>query len=291
MNLNLLKTFIKVAELGSFTKAAKLLNQPKSRVSRTITRLEEDLRVELIKRSTRSISLTEAGLNLFQETRCLIADLESKIETITSEGEDITGVLSIAAPIDIGESFLSPLLNEFKQVHPNISFRIFLSDSYTDLTAYNIDVAIRVGNLKDSSLIQKKLVSSQLILAASSDYLHKMGTPKSLKDLKNHNVISFFNENQTDPLSEIYKKYSVEPVYRVNSFPLIKDLISESSGIGIIPNTICKREFSSGKFIHILKQWAHEKSTIQLVYPPTKNIPPKTRAFVDFIYERRDYFI
>lgn len=291
MNLNLLKIFVKVAQLGSYTKASKLLNMPKSRISRAISRLEEDQQVELIRRSTRSLALTESGLRLYQDTRGLLDELESKIESVASGPGGIKGTLSLSAPVDMGQNILPKLIGEFSQRYPQIKFRIHLSDSYIDLNAFDIDVAIRAGNLKDSALKQKKLGQAQLILVASFDYLQRWGVPKNLKELKNHQLISFFNENQVDPLGDICHQYQITPLYRVNSFPLIKRLVRESKGIGILPDTLCFKELREGKLVRVLPQWCEKKSTIQAVYLASKNLSPKIRAFLDFLAEKENIFV
>ena len=290
MNLNLVKTFIKVAEFGSFTKAAQHLKQPKSRVSRSIARLEEELEVELIKRTTRSTALTEAGKQLYQSTHQLFYELESKVESINNEGQSIAGTLSISAPIDFGENIVPKLLSEFSTIHPQLEFRVILSDAYLDLTAHDIDLALRVGNLKDSALKHQKLSTDRLILVATPEYLSLNGHPKTWSEISRHSLLSFHNENQQDPLGEMYQKYGISPLVRSNSFPLLKRLAFESKGIAILPNVVCKKEINEGKLIRVLPDWANQKSSIQIVFSSTKNLPPRTRAFIDFIKSKKDLF-
>lgn len=291
MNFNLLKTFIKVAEFGSFTKAASQLKQPKSRVSRSIMRLEEEIKTELIRRSTRSISLTEAGKSLYQETQGLIHQLEKKVESLTGENEVLSGTLSISAPIDFGEDILPSLICEFTKIHPQIDFRILLSDSYVDLAAHHIDLALRVGKLKDSALKQKKLANTQLILVANQEYLKLKGVPKKWEEITNHEILSFWNENQQDPLEQMYQQYGFSPFMRVNSFPMLKRLALESKGVTLLPNTLCYQEIFRGDLVRVLPQWGHEKSPLQVVFSANKNLPIKTRAFVDFLSEKKDFFL
>ncbi|MGH1467737.1 MAG: LysR family transcriptional regulator [Bdellovibrionales bacterium] len=291
MNFNLLKSFIKVAEFGSFTKAAKQLKQPKSRVSRSIGRLEEDLGTELIRRNTRSISLTEAGTKLYQETQGLINQLEKKVELISIDSQGISGTLSVSAPLDFGDNVMPAILCDFAKVHPHINFKILLSDSYVDLTANDIDVALRVGNLKDSSFKQKKLTDTQLILVASSEYLSLKGLPKKWEDFKDHNLLSFYNENHQDPLEQFYQLYSISPNICVNSFPMLKKMAIASEGIVILPNTMCKKQMTENTLVRVLPKWGHTKSPLQAVYSSNKNLHPKTRAFIDFLSEnKKKYF-
>lgn len=288
MNFNLLKTFIKVAEFGSFTKASHQLKQPKSRVSRSISRLEEDLGTELIKRNTRSISLTDKGKTLYQETQSLIHELERTVESLADESKEVSGTLSISAPIDFGEDVLPNLICEFTQINPQVDFRVHLSDSFIDLTANNIDVALRAGKLKNSSLKQKKITDTQFILVASSDYLELMGTPKSWSDIGRHKVLSYWNETKQDPLDQMYQQYGFSPSVRANSFPMLKKLAIEAKGIALLPNTMCIKEIRTNTLIRVLPSWGHEKAPLQVVFSASKNLPKKTRAFIDFIANKKD---
>lgn len=290
MNFNLLKTFIKVAEFGSFTKAARQLKQPKSRVSRSISRLEEDLKVELIRRSTRSLSLTEAGKKLYMETQGLIHQLEKKIKELSKDEEEISGVLSISAPIDFGESVMPKLLSEFSMIHPKVTFRILLSDSYIDLTAHDIDIALRVGRLPDSNMKQKKLTETELILVASKEYENLKGLPQKWEDMANYELLSFYSENHQDVLSEMYQIYGLSPAMRINSFPMLRKLALDSRGIAVLPNAMCKKDLTQEDLIRVIPEWSHRKSPLQMVFSPNKNLPSITRAFVDFVYERRKTF-
>lgn len=291
MNFNLLKTFIKVAEFESFTKAAHQLKQPKSRVSRSIGRLEEDLKVQLIKRSTRSISLTEAGKELYQGTQGLIHQLEQKVESMSNSSEEVSGVLSISAPIDFGENIMPNLICEFSKIYPSVKFKILLSDAYVDLAANDIDLALRIGKLKDSSLKQKKITETQLILVASKEYINLKGLPKSWEDFPDHNLLSFYNENHQDPLGDMYQMYGIIPEMRVNSFPMLKKLVLDSKGIAILPSTLCKKEISTGRLLRVLPNWGTHTSPLQVIFSSSKNLPPKTRAFIDFLTEIKTSFL
>ena len=289
MNFNLLKTFIKVAEFESFTKAAHQLKQPKSRVSRSIMRLEEELKVELFKRTSRSTSLTKSGRALFQETKGLIYQLEKKVELFADESDEVAGVLSISAPIDFGGTILPNLISEFTELYPRVSFKFFLSDSFVDLAAHDIDIALRSGKLKDSTLKQKKIIDTQFILVAHKDYLKLNGVPKDWNDISEHNVLSYWNDNQQDPLEKMYQQYDFSPFVRANSFPILKKLARESKGIALLPNTLCFNELKTGSLIRVLPNWGHEKKPLQILFSASKNMPKKTRAFIDFISEKKDF--
>ncbi|MDA8792099.1 LysR family transcriptional regulator [Bacteriovoracaceae bacterium] len=290
MNLNLLNTFLKVSELKSFTQAAKILQQPKSRVSRNISQLERDLKIDLIKRTTRSFSLTTDGERLYRETKPILLKLLNRVDQISNSQNDIQGTLSLTGPIDIGQTILPKLLNKFSSKYPKIQFQLHLTDHYVDLAGMNIDVGIRVGNLKDSTMKQKILAKAKLILVCSPEYLGKDSLKFSVKDLQDYSIISFYNENQTDPLTKIYKEHKIVPRFRVNSFPTIKNMMMQNMGIGILPDIICQQELREKKLIQLLPHWSYQKSTIQAVYSNSKNISPKIRAFIDFLIEEKQVF-
>tara|TARA_B100001248_G_scaffold262731_2_gene261836 strand:- start:6082 stop:6957 length:876 start_codon:yes stop_codon:yes gene_type:complete len=288
MRLNLLKTFIKVADLGSLTKAAQQLHQPKSRVSRSLARLEEDLGFTLMNRTTRSLSLTEEGRRLYQQTHTLLNDLESRLDNFSKTEEEPSGTLSISAPTDFAQNFLPSLLCLFSESYPHLQYRIHLSDDYVDLAAYDIDVAFRAGNLKDSSLKQKKISISQLILVASKDYLNIRGRPDAVAKLKQHAVFSYYNENTLDPLMDIYKRYQLQPTLRSNSFPLLKAMALEGKGIAILPDITCRKELREKTLEQVLPTWHARKGHLQLVYSAQKKLPPKLRCFIDFVAKNID---
>lgn len=290
MNLNLLQTFLKVAELKSFTQAAKILQQPKSRVSRNISQLERDLKVDLIKRTTRSFSLTTDGEKLFRETKPIMQNLITKFDQVAHTQDQVQGTLSLTGPIDIGQIILPKLLKKFSKKHPSIQIQLHLTDHYIDLAGMNIDVGIRVGNLKDSSMKQKILAKAKLILVCSPDYLNKDHSKIILKDLKNYSLISFYNENQIDPFTKMYKEQNIVPRYRVNSFPTIKNMLLHKMGIGILPDIICQQELKDKRLVHLIPSWSYQKSTIQAVYSSSKNVSPKIRAFIDFLVEEKKAF-
>ena len=287
MNLNLLKIFIKVAEFGSFTKAAKHLNQPKSRVSRSIARLEEELKVELIKRNTRSIHLTKAGENLYKKTYFQLSQIEETTNNFNKNEEEVSGTLTLSAPTDFVNYLLPEMVEEFSELHPKLSFKIHLGNSFVNLNTMDIDVAFRIGKLKDSSLKQKMMANTSFILVATKDYINLKGLPSSWEDLKDHKIMSYWNEMQNDPLDNYYKKYDIKSFIQINSFPLLKKSAIESKGIVLLPNVYCKKEVDNGKLLRVFPEWKNQVKPLQLVFSNNKNLSKKTRAFIDFVVSKK----
>lgn len=184
MDLNLLKIFIKVADCGSLTKASKLLNHPKSKISRDLVKLETELEQTLLNRSPRGISLTEQGFNLLQSTRAQIEGLESSIHKIKSDPTEVKGNIKVTAPEDLSKFVLTRLISEFMDVYPDVTIELYSSTEFLDFKKHNIDLALRIGKLKDSSLIQRKIADVDVIFVASKHYVKANGEPNSLEDKK-----------------------------------------------------------------------------------------------------------
>lgn len=290
IDLNLLRTFAKVSELGSFTKAANYLKQPKSRVSRAITRLEADLNTQLIRRTTRTTTLTETGKELFQKTNSLLSQLYTEVDSIAHEGQELTGTLKLSAPEDFSQQILPTLISEFSELHPKISFEVLASNSEVNLTTDEIDVAFKIGALKDSSLMFRKIGTVSLVLVASPTYYSKYGIPKTIDDLKDHKLLSFVNQNNSDVLEPLYEKFSATAKFRpfltCNSFFMIHKLACEGRGLSILPDFFCKSSLGDGKLIRCLPEWGASAVDIQLVYLPVKKQSKKIRAFIDFTIEK-----
>lgn len=276
MNLNLIKTFNRVAKLGSFTKAAKSLNQPKSRVSRAISSLEEELGVQLIRRTTRQTNLTTAGKNFYNRTNFLIEQLEEEINLLTDSQEQITGKIRITAPDDVGQTILAKAIEAFSSQYPLVSIETIITNDYLDLSKDNIDLAFRAGKLTDSGLIQRKVIDAKLIMIASKKYLQEYGKPSLIQDLEKHKLILF-------PFKNL--KLNLRPSVWCDSFPVLMRMCLDNSGITILPDFYCKPYLDKGEIVQVLPEWNPKKSSIHLVYIKDKNMPKRTRAFIETVLE------
>ena len=286
-----MKSFSKVVEQGSFTKAALQLNQPKSTVSRAISRLESDLSVQLIKRSTRAISITEEGQKLYRNIHSLLTQLEDSVESSLESGPELLGTLTIALPEDFAHHAFSTILSEFTQLYPKIQLKVNLSNALVDLTKDNFDLAIRIGQLKDSSLIQRQIGEVEMIPVATREYLNRYGFPKEVEELNQHRVLSFYNENKPHIVNQTFGGLKTKPFFLCNSFPMLKLLALDSQGIAILPNFLCRKEIENKKLISLLPDWIHKKIPLQVIYPYTSRPSTKIRAFIDYLTSRNiNYF-
>lgn len=278
MDYNLLTVFSKVAELGSFTKAAALLNQPKSRVSRAITRLESELGAQLLRRTTRKTSLTNAGLNFHKAVAPLLKSLNTEISKVSSKHQEMSGSIKITASQDIGQTLVTQLITEFSARFPEVLFEIVITNEYLDLTKLDIDIAFRAGKLQDSTLKQSKILDARFILVCSKSYFERYGGIGKLDDLHMHRFLSFRNMEK----NFFNGDSSLSPNVVSDSIPMLINMTLKGSGIAMLPDFFCKDNLNSKALVHILPGWHSEPEGIHMLYSPSSDIPKKVRAFIDF---------
>ncbi len=292
IDLNLLRIFCKVAELGSFTKAAKQLNQPKSRISRAVTRLEEDLKVHLIRRTTRQMTLTDTGQALFKKSYYLLDSLQNELQEIAQDRTAISGLLRIAAPEDFGQGVLGHVIPRFLELYPDMQFELMFSNEYQDLVAQQIDVAFRIGALKDANLIKRKLGSTRVILVASPEYLTTYGRPLQIDELHKHKLLSFQLENDPECIfAEYFPAQGFVPCIKSNHFSVLLQMALQHRGIASLPEFFVYQDLKAGNLERVLDSWSTETYPIHLLYPPTRQMPLKTRCFIDFIVKESKVYL
>jgi DNA-binding transcriptional LysR family regulator len=291
MDLNLITTFTKVAEFGSFTKAAKNLNQPKSRVSRAIARLEEHLGVQLVRRTTRQTALTTAGREFYQRTHLLMQQLNEEVDQAANASTELAGKLRITAPEDLASTILPSIISNYTLAHPKVVIESVITNDVLNLTKENIDLAFRAGKLKSSNLMQRKIQDVRFVIVATPEYLQRYGKPKVLADLNNHRCLFFRNFGIADYLQGKKVKLEIEPSFRSDSLNMLVSLALEHNGITMVPNFLCKKYLNSGELIQLFGQMDTKKGSIHIVYPPAKKMPAKTRAFIDLSIETMDQIL
>lgn len=286
IDLNLLRIFCKVAELGSFTKAARQLNQPKSRISRAVTRLEEELNVHLIRRTTRQMTLTDAGLSLFKKSYYLLDSLQQELRDISQDQTEMSGLLRVAAPEDFGQGVLGHVVPAFLELYPDMQFELVFSNEYQDLVAQQIDLCFRIGPLKEANLIKRKLGSTRVIMVASAEYLNTFGRPVQLDDLHKHKLLSFQLENDPECIfAEHFPTQNFVPSVKSNHFSVLRQMALQHRGLATVSEFFVYQDLKSGQLERCLDRWASEAYDIHLLYPPTRQMPVKTRRFIDYMVQ------
>lgn len=292
MDLNLLNTFVAVIETGSMTKAAKRLKQPISRVSRALSRLERDLNQQLILRTTRSFKITKSGQQLFREMQPVMQQIAGLERSLSSENNEISGIIKITAPEDFGQILMAPLIAELSELYPNLELDLNLTDEYVDLVQTETDIGIRGGRLKDSTLKAKYIGESSFIFVAAPKYIEKFGMPKKPEDLVKHRCLysplgpnSQRNEwNITNGTRA--EKIRIKPHMKINHKATTAALALAGFGITLLPTPMVNRHFESKELVHVLPSWGLESAPVHLVYPPQRIISRKVREVSAFLESR-----
>jgi DNA-binding transcriptional LysR family regulator len=290
IDLNLIATFVRVIETGSFTAAAAALGLPKSSVSRRVTALEEALGVRLLQRSTRKLVLTEAGRAYFERARAGLRGLGEASDAVAEMSHELAGLIRFTAAPD-GTGLIAGMLAEFLRRHPRIRLDVLLTGRRVDLVAEGVDLALRAGRLTDSSLVARRLGSSDFGLYASRAYLRRAGTPKRLADLEKHTFILFRAAGEAETLRLVGPRgeetVKVRGRLSVDEMSFAGDAIAAGAGIGLIPAMIFapfpRRHVRRREVVRVLPEYGQTGGELHLVSPPTGYEPARVGALRDFI--------
>jgi len=286
-----MNAFVRVVEAGSISAAADRMDVAKSVVSRRLKELEEHLGVELFHRTTRQMNLTDSGHAFYQQSVRILADvLEAEHATSQFHGT-LKGRLKVAAPLSFGLMHLGIAISAFLQTHPDIEFDLDFNDRQVDLLAEGFDLAIRIANLPDSSLIARRLAPIQAVMCASPAYLERMGTPQAPEELIQHrclvyNLISHSdNWNVYDTTGELIKTRII-PYLKASNGEFLRDAAVDGLGIVLLPTFIVYREIERGALIPVLTGYHYAQLAAYAIYPQTRHLSQRVRAFVDFLSQR-----
>ncbi|MBB1336357.1 LysR family transcriptional regulator [Pseudoalteromonas sp. SR44-2] len=283
--LTTMKTFLAVVQEGSFSKAADKLDISPQLVSKYISALEDNLRTRLLHRTTRKVSVTEAGNQYYQRCQQVIIDIEDMENSLNNLSESVSGVLSISAPMSFGTKHLAGLLVDFQKQYPNLKLDLRLTDQYVDIVEQGIDIALRIGVLKNSTLIAKKIAPIRLAVFASPDYLERHGTPQTLLDLQSHNYLRYSHSEPTKRLfgvNELKSELKLESNFVANNGDLLLNTAIAGGGIAMQPTFIAGEALAQSKVVRILNDYEPEPMGLYMVYANRQFLPSKVRAFVDF---------
>jgi DNA-binding transcriptional LysR family regulator len=288
--LSEMEAFVCVVEQGGFTSAANKLGISKSAISKHVSGLETRLGVRLLNRTTRRVSPTELGLSYYDRAITILADARDADEMITAMQSTPKGALRISAPVDLGNNQLSHAVSAFLQKYPDVSVNMTLNDSYVEIIADGFDLAIRIGDLADSSMRARKLSETTTKFVAAQDYLDANGTPETIDDLANHQLLHYSNLstgniwNIVAASGEERHVRAVGPLTVNNGGSLLR---AAESGLGIVrlPCFIIGDSITSGRVVPILENLPEDRMNIHAIYPAGKFIQPILRAFIDFLVE------
>lgn len=288
-DLRTLAIFVKVAERKSFVRAATDLGITQSGVSNAIKRLEEQTGTRLLARTTRRVSLTDDGAAFFERCRQALAEIEEAEQVLKEARLRPSGTLRVDASVAFGRLKIVPLLGAFQKAYPDIKFSLTFTDRYIDLAEEGIDVSVRLGVLQDSSLIARRLTSVQFRLVATPDYLAKYGRPKSLDDLAAHNCLAFTSRDTRLTRAWRFAAGDGEDAFTPRGDMSFTDggALCEAAcagyGLAQMHDYYLDAEIARGRLVPVLDKLRPKADPVWLVYPPTRHLTPKVRAFVDFV--------
>ncbi|EKO3437222.1 LysR family transcriptional regulator [Vibrio fluvialis] len=275
--------FVAVAETSSFTQAAKRLVTSVANVSRRIALLEERLGVKLLLRTTRKVSLTEAGQVYYQQCRALLEGLDQAELTVTQMQQTPRGKLKVTAPVTYGEQKIAPLLNGFLLQHPKLELELVLTNQKLDLIEQGVDVAVRLGQLDDSSFIARRLSNRHLYVCATPDYLAQCGTPHTLSELTKHSCLVGtydhwrFKENQQSRSIRVKGRLSC------SSGVVLLDAVLKGMGLAQLPDYYVEEHLLSGRLVEVLPSYRDDREGVWALYPQNRHLSPKVRLLVDYL--------
>lgn len=288
--LNAMKLYCHIVDYGQLSIAADKLELSKGAVSKQLAKLEDHLGGRLLNRTTRRLTTTEAGLVFYEHAKQileLVTEAESAVTGLTSEPN---GILKINAPMSFGVNYLGELLAKYQQKYPKVKINLTLHDRQIDLVEEGYDLVLRIASLKDSSLIARKLAPCNFAICASPEYLKKHGVPKQPSDLKKHNCLLYSYSDSIKTWLLINKQGDKEFVHVDGSFitnngNLIANALINGMGIAMLPTFIVGDSIRKDEAVTILDDWCNKTEDISLVYPSSKHLSAKVRAFVDLAVE------
>lgn len=285
-----LEVFVTVVELGSFSAAGNVFDITPAMVSRHITNLERQLGGTLLARTTRSMKLTELGENYYKNCKHilgLLAEANVGAEALTSKPK---GHLKISASLGFGALELAPKISQYLKLYPEVNIELSLTDRYVDIVEEGFDVAIRIGELKDSSLKARRITHFELVICASPEYLENKGHPTMPEELENHECLEFASWSSSSGWQTILKsvKQKPSPRYITNNGHALRNAALDGIGLILQPRALLQDDIASGRLIEILTDYAPKPRPVYAVYPSERQLAPKLSSFVDFLVQKFD---
>ena len=283
------RTFVRVAESGSFSAVAREIGATQPAISRQISALEQHLDARLIQRTTRSLTLTEDGRDLLDHARRVLDCVEEAETAVGRRQGAPSGLVRMATPSTFGRLYVAPRMRRLLDRYPDLSVELHMSDSVSDMIAGGIDLAIRGGVVQEASLVARRIGSSARLVVASVDYLERNGTPAHPSDLARHSCIAFLqgaapNEwrfNGPDGAVSV----EIGGRFRTDSSEAVREAVMAGVGLALAPSWVFGADLTSGRAKAVLQRFQAEQVPIHAVYPSRRNLAPRTRAVIDFLLD------
>ena len=288
--LQSMEVFVAVVDLGSFTAAANAFRITPPMVSKHINALEKRLGATLLTRTTRRLHLTEIGQTYYESCKKILSEIEVAESGAAAMSATPKGLLRVSASLWFGSLTLAPLVCDYLEQHPEVNVNLSLTDRYVDIVDEGIDVAIRIGELEDSSLIARKLSMFALSICASPAYLKQAGTPKNPEDLLQHQCLGFTNWRTQSGWRLLQKQIGTStgltPRFESDNGQALRTAALKGIGIIMMPTDLLRQDIEQGTLVEIMQDYVPPPRPIQAVYPRERQSVPKLTSFVDFLVER-----
>jgi DNA-binding transcriptional LysR family regulator len=278
--------FVRVVETGAFSRAAQRVGMSKSILSRRVARLEAQLGARLLTRSAQGAHPTDVGQAYFERASNILAELDAAQEVVAEAVTQVAGAIRLSAPLSFGTQYLAPALAEFAETHPRVELDISFDDRTVDLIASGFDLAVRIGSLADSSLIARRIAPVRKVPAASPAYLERRGRPKQPRDLANHDILLYANEQWRFRVGGRWEYVRGQPRLRADNGEMLRAAAVAGLGICILPSFIAAPSFETGDLEPLLRDYPLDEGALHVVMPPGRAVTARVRALVDFIAAR-----
>jgi len=292
-DLNDLYYFAAVVDHQGFAAAERALGIPKSRLSRRISQLEEDLGVRLLQRSTRRFAVTEVGHSVYRHAQSMLAEAQAAREVVDRLSAEPRGVIRVSVPVGMAQQQMPRLLPEFLARYPQVRVQLHVSNRRVDIINEGVDVALRVRSRldDDGSLVMRNFGQIQELLVASPDYLRRMGRPSNPDELNQHVTLSM-NEDDAHQRWELHgpngevRRVELKPRVAGFDFPMLMALAKQGVGITMLPETVCADAVRNGELEVVMPQWRLPQGIFHAVFASRRGMLPAVRVFIDFLAER-----
>jgi len=284
-----LRTFVRVAESGSFSAVAREVGATQPAISRQIGALEQHLEARLIQRTTRSLTLTEDGRDLLNHARRVLDCVEEAETAVGRRQGTPSGLVRIATPAAFGRLYVAPRMRRLLDRYPELSVELHMSDIVTDMIAGGIDLAIRGGTVQEASLVSRRIGASARYVIASTEYLERNGVPAHPSDLARHSCIAFLQYSTPNewrfegPGGTV--SVAISGRFRTDSSEAVREAVVSGVGLALTPSWVFGADLDSGRVQAVLQRYQAEQVPIHAVYPSRRNLAPRTRAVIDFLLD------
>jgi len=283
---NEMVVFVRVVEEGSFVGAARALGVPKSTVSRRIAALEDRLGARLLHRTTRVVRATAVGQSYFERCASLVAEAAEAERLVTSAQEVPRGRMRLTTSVLFGHRWLSPLVSEFLQQHPEVEIDLVLANRFVELVDEGFDLAIRAGTLGNTEIVARKLGPVYMTMVASPDFLRQQSIPTRAEELSTLPCILVGVDNSGATWQIGGRRVSVSGPLRVNDMQLARDAAVAGIGVAKVPSFLVGDDLDAGRLVRVLPELRRENTGVYAVYPTRRHVSPSVRAFVELCLER-----